>query len=88
MVRGKVGRRVRRPRTERWRTRGLRIRKALGMTPDFWLNLQLKYDLEVTGPRPTSALSNRSSMCLRDHIEGNAEQLSQALFRRGGIRKG
>ena len=25
----------------------LRIGKALGMTPDFWLNLQRMYDLEV-----------------------------------------
>ena len=25
----------------------LRIGKALGMTPDFWLNLQRSYDLEV-----------------------------------------
>ena len=25
----------------------LRIGQALGMTPDFWLNLQLRYDLDV-----------------------------------------
>ena len=25
----------------------LRIGKALGMTPDFWLNLQRRYDLDV-----------------------------------------
>lgn len=29
----------------------LRIRKALGMTPDFWLNLQRMYDLDVARSR-------------------------------------
>ena len=28
-------------------TTALRIGKALGMTPDFWLNLQRMYDLDV-----------------------------------------
>ena len=38
----------------------LRIGKALGMTPEFWLNLQRMYDLDVarasTGPSSPSVL--------------------------------
>ena len=35
----------------------LRIGKALGMTPDFWLNLQRMYDLDVARPKTdTSAI--------------------------------
>ena len=31
----------------------LRIGRALGTTPDLWLNLQRMYDLEVAAPGPT-----------------------------------
>lgn len=35
----------------------IRIGKALGMTPDFWLNLQRMYDLDVARTRTdTSAI--------------------------------
>ena len=39
------------------RDSALRIGKALGMTPDFWLNLQQMYDLELARAKTdTSAI--------------------------------
>ena len=38
----------------------LRIDKALGMTPDFWLNLQRMYDLDVA--RATTDVSAIESL--------------------------
>ena len=43
----------------------LRIGKALGMTPDFWLNLQRMYDLDVLAGQPMSAQLSLLSKWLR-----------------------
>ena len=38
----------------------LRIGRALGTTPEFWLNLQRMYELDVARSKQTSAKSNSS----------------------------
>ncbi len=46
----------------------LRIGKALGTTPEYWLNLQRMYDLDLARSSTDVARSNRWSVSSRDKI--------------------